>query len=301
MLKIIFVCTIFATPAFAGFLRMASTPNLSLIEKNGQIWIEGDYTIENQGDEAAKDVYPVLHLDEWTWTFDKRSMAPKQIESWKISQKIPDDKLCQKLSENCLRILPKRGDFFIRVDKNYQDQNAYPFSTPEVLSLALGKKSPLSTATDLLVVSLKIKAIAENEFQGDYHITNKSPDKLKLGLHFLFPKEVRLHTPRLPVEINPTGNLNGTFYFTNISGLKGSDYLAMLVVEAEHQAERRMLWVPSRFKIETFSQVQVKKMFTQFSLEKTFFLLMGLLTLAGLLLVIFGWERPLRKLKNHQH
>lgn len=279
----------------AGFLRMAGTSDLSLVESGGSLWLKGQYSIENQGDETAKDVYPTFTLDQWKQKFEAKSLGPGEKFTWHLNEKIFKDRFCHSVNESCVRALPLKGDFFLRVDKNYQDQNSYPFSTPEVLSVSLNKRTALKSARDLMNVTIKLQMIGENDFQGDYSIQNKTTKRLKLGLHFLFPKEVSLNPTKMPVDVAENGDLNGTFYFRNVTGLQGSDYLAMFVVETEADGERLFLWESTRFKIAQFQSSIMKKLRTPSDLGEIFFIAMGVLSVIVAVAIYFWWEKPRRQ------
>lgn len=286
-----------ATTAQAGFLRMASSSEVSLQRIKGEIWLKGKYSIENQGDETAKDVFPAFHLDGWKKEYEKRTLPAGEKTTWQVNERIPNNQLCKSFGEQCVLVLPDQGDFFIRVEKNYQDQNSYPFSAPEILSLSIDKKSSLKSARDLISATIKVKMIGTNEFQGDYTIKNKTSKPHKLGLHLLFPKEISLQTPRLPLDLNASGELNGTFYFKNTSGLHGSDYLAMMVIETVSDGERIFLWEPTRFKIENFRPPVFQALTSKFSIEQWFFYGMGALSVVALIAMLLWWELPRRKVE----
>lgn len=292
MMRIVtFALLLFSSGALAGFLRISSESDLRLIEKKGEIFLQGKFTLQNQGDESAKDVFPEFTMDRWALALSKQSLDPMQKWTWDVDEQIPRSLLCIKASADCLLALPDQGDFPLRVDKNYQDQNGYAFSAPDILRLSFDRKASSDKKFELIKLELKVIAESESQYRADYVIRNQVDRPIKLALHHLVPKEVETTTADLPVEIFALGELRGSFIFRNKTGLIGSEYLSFLVAEMTENHRRKFVWSSASFKIQKFIEPARSGWRWPISRDGVWALFWGFLSMLAFVWVYFYWQR----------
>ncbi len=281
----------------AGFLRIVSDPNLILMEEGSEIYLQGEFKLENQGNEMAKDVFPSFHIDHFTVSMEKRNLQPNESYTWNLKAKLDRSRLCVEKGPGCLVALPAEGDFLVHIEKNYQDQNSYPFAVPDILNLSYNKKGSVKTGFELINIKASISTIGPNEFETLYEIENLTGETLKVGLRYLLPKEVEMTTALVPLELGPRKKISGQIWFKNKTGLVGSDYLSLLVAETVEAGQRKFAWGSQHFKIEKFiPKPSIWSPFVGLNSAKMFFWVWGIFSVLALGSVLVFWLLPIRKI-----
>lgn len=269
-----------------GVLRIASEANLQLERKGSEVELVGTYSMHNQGDDFAKDVWPEFQLDQYQWRGGSQSLPAGEKFTWEIRELIPQEQFCLQVSDHCPVALPLRGQFLLSVQKHYQDPNGYIFVVPdfEILSMGSGESDPY------LKLSLMVQKENAVEFMGHYGIQNQSDPNLQVQIQWLLPKEVESLTQPSPFEVPGKGEVSGSFQFQNRSGLPGSTYVAILTAAWEQDGARLALAEVSKFEIESHKVVQ-----PFFKQDRKILSWILWFTMVGLILMWLFWIRPLRK------
>ncbi len=262
--------------AQAGFLKMVGQPQLDIRSQQGQLQLQGNYRIVNEGNSPAFQVYPQLKIDGFQWAGEPEDIEAGESVEWKINE------VLKPLT------LPPSGEFLVRVQKFYRDQNAYSFQVPDLFIL----KTVAEDQPSSLSVKMKIRTSRENgtEFQIEYEIQNAGAESLRAQLNVLLPAEVTLLSPVVPVDVPGRGNIRGTLQFKNEKALSGSNYVAFLTAEWSEAGLRR-----TSFAYDTF-QIKEAKQANKWSRDQLFWAWWVWGLFVGLLAMWWFWLRPLQ---NH--
>jgi hypothetical protein len=272
----IFIFLLTALNAQAGFLRILPEPNLRLEKQAQGLLLSGQFSIENKGTELARDVYPELKLDQFSWVGEKRILQAGEKFTWEISETI----LRKQLEE------PLSGEFVLQIMDHYQDFNGYSFAIPNATILSLDTKT--DSESNVPTMELKIESTAVNQFSGQIQIFNPASSPQSYQISYLLPQEVEMVTPQVPVEVPAGGELSTNFQFENRKGLIGSNYQAFVVLQWVSENQRRALIKTAPFRIEKVS--------TKWSLEQSFWAWWVWGLAVGLIFMWVFWIRPLRRL-----
>jgi len=271
----------------AGFLKMRGEPSVSLSQTGNNLFLKGEYSIYNEGDETAWQVFPVLGMDQFRWLGPAQNISPGQSYTWKVNTPISEAELCNQVSDRCLVELPLRGNFSVRVEKHYQDQNGFKFVVPDVFFIPLQPKT-FSTVH----LTLEINSEQSGVYEGRYSIENPHAENLRLSVSPLLPEEVRLITPLVPIEIQGGGKVQGSFQFKNERGLPGSQYVAILIADWSQGGERNSQIASSVFYVPKLLDSG------KWSFKFLFWFWFSLTLSLGLIGMWAYWIRPLRKISS---
>lgn len=282
---------LFLSMAQAGYLRMLGQPQLEIQQENQKLVLKGEYRIVNDGDEEALQVYPELQIDQFHWQGTPENLKPQQGANWQISEEIKP--LCQNQSEKCLLALPSQGEFLVKVQKHYQDLNAYHFVVPDLFTIHSSKSPGIS---EVIKTELRIKPPAPGEaiYQAEYTVRNHSGQKVKVLLTPLFPQEVQLHNEALMVEIPADGQIEGSFEFENSKGLPNSNYVGMLAAEWAEGNKRQSEFAYSAFQIGAAE----KPVVAHWTADQIFWAWWLWSLALGMIAMWAFWIRPLKKIRH---
>src|SRR4051794_11475111 len=108
--------------AHAGYLTIQGKATLDsrLVSGGKKILIFGKYSIDNQGDETAKAVFPSLEIGQWLWTGEPRDIDATKATEWPIEQSFDVEKLNCPAGQPCSSVtLPTNGAFPVFVRRYY--------------------------------------------------------------------------------------------------------------------------------------------------------------------------------------
>jgi hypothetical protein len=282
---------LFLSMAQAGYLRMIGQPNLEIQRVNQKTILKGEYRIVNDGDEEALQVYPELQIDQFHWQGEPENLKPQQGASWKISEELKS--LCRDRTEKCLLALPSEGEFLVKVQKHYQDMNAYHFVVPDLFTIN-SSRSPVNS--QVINAELKIRPPAQGEtiYQAEYTARNNSAQRVKVLLTPLFPQEIQLHNEALVVEIPANGEIQGSFEFENAKGLPNSNYVGMLSAEWAEGTKRQTTFAYASFQIGAAETPVV----SHWTADQIFWAWWLWSLVLGMIGMWAFWLRPLKKLRH---
>lgn len=273
------------TFANASFLQMRGEPKVELVDAGDHMVLKGEYAIHNEGDETAWQVFPVLGIDQYRWIGTGKNINPGQGFVWVLNERISTNDLCQEPKPGCQVELPSKGNFAVKVEKHYQDQNSYQFVVPDVFFVPV--KANLFSSLNM---NMEIVAQGGELFEARYNLENPNSYPVKAAVTPLLPLEVRPLSTPVPVEIPANGQVSGIFQFENQKGLPGSHYLAILTAEWAHEGHRNSQYVSGGFQIPKSSPAK------KLSVHAMLWIWFGLGMFLGLMAMWIFWIRPLKKL-----
>ena len=196
-------------PALAGKLVMDVSCQ-TLVEEGR---IRALLTVANKGDEAALNI---------------QAQAPGLYP-------VPESRLLPRLEpgqEAGLELWLDRpgslpGSYVRVVLVNFQDLNNHPFSAPAEVRFSLGKEAELPVLVRAGPVAFADRRVVRVLL----HNQGSEPLELKLGV--VAPRELSAAQPRSPIRLEPGGAKSICFDLWNLSGLAGSNYPVMLVLEGQ--------------------------------------------------------------------
>jgi hypothetical protein len=260
----------------AGFLRIVGEPTLALVPSGDGLKLFGEYEIQNQGDETARDVFPEFNIDQFTWSGEPQAIEAGGKVTWKVSQKILKSAL----------ELPLRGKFALAIYHHYADLNGYPFVIPSVQMINVGVVDEVVRPD----VEMKIVSKGAGQYSANLKIRNPSAQKIKIWPQYLLPREMELRSPAVPLEVAAQAVLETSFLFQNQRGLPGSSYQAFSVLQWVENGRRQAVQATAYFKIGRQNKPQ-----NGWSAESIFWGVLIWLLGAGLIAMWVFWIRPLRK------
>jgi hypothetical protein len=308
-MKLLFFILFFAGHlAQASFLQMIGDADLRVRSSPDGLTLTGIYSIKNQGDELAKNVFPVLKIDNFSLSLEKRMIFAGEKFVWKVDAKIPSNQLCLKISETCPVVLPNRGDIAVRIDKQYQDANGYPFSAPEVLVLSTEQKGISSQSSEYGMLIVTTENQGNGLFKVEYDVKNMTDSLMEVEIQPVLPEQMRLQTQVQTLKIGPKAGLLTYFLFRNEKALDGSIYQIPVVARwKDAEGYRRSLSQIGGIKVQSSDSktpsafekgLQILYQNLEFlKSDKIFWIFwVGFLALASLAMYFF-WIKPYRKLK----
>ncbi len=266
--------------AQAGYLQIVGKPSIRLEKLNQNLQLVGEYQIKNQGDETARNVYPEIHVDQFSWHGDPVMLDAGATYVWKISQTIASQQLD----------LPPLGRFALIIFHHYEDLNAYPFEIPSVHLLSVGA----SPAVKEPLVQLQVQAVSGVLYSAQYTVTNPTGDKFHFLPMYVIPREMEMRSPEIPLEVPSGGEMVGSFLFENKKGLVGSNYHAFLVLRWIENGQRQATMTGANFRIEKNQTPR-----HSWNPQQIFWAWWFWITACGLIGMWAFWIRPLRKLRQN--
>lgn len=276
-----------AHDAHGSYLTISGQSNLTFGVEEGNVHISGSYQIENKGDETAADVFPSFQLGEWSWAGAPKSLDPNKQENWKIDEKFSLEMLhCDRDPACAGQSLPLQGVFPLFVRRHYADLNSYQYSAPEVMMVQLGDlqgKALTASRNKSLLARLSFEP-GSSDFHGRLEVRNLSNEKKKLSITYFTARELQVVTSPRVLELEPNSTSSAAVTVQNFSGLLGSRYAVLAVLQWEEEGIRN-----------SFAASQVIAIMQKDSKWKwlsvtslSFFLLVGLL-------YWFVFRRPAKK------
>ncbi len=262
----------------AGFLRIVGTSQLDLDAKGSGLILQGEYRITNQGDEAARDVFPEFQLDRFHWQGEPKLLQAGETAVWRPYETIQKSQLT----------LAARGRFALSIFHHYSDMNGYSFAIPAVELLSL---SDQAMPADLPSATMKIEAIESGQYSANLKIKNPGSQALKLRPLYLLPKEVELTTAVVPLEIAAGGELESSVLFQNQKGLNGSTYQAYVALQWNEGDERRAVTAVTSFRIDKNLNSKSK-----WNPDQRFWAWWLWALFVGLICMWIFWIRPLKRM-----
>ena len=133
--------------ATAGVITIVGQPELHFTAGESALQISGLWKLRNQGNEAAAQLQPELHLGAWSWSGEARTLAPQVETEWPIAASLPLGMLDCAGDTACAGLnLPRSGLFPLFILRRYRDANGYQFSSPDVMIVPLAFQTQTSGA-----------------------------------------------------------------------------------------------------------------------------------------------------------
>lgn len=266
--------------AQAGYLQIVGEPQLKLHAHEQGLLLSGSYQIQNKGDETAREVFPEIGLEEFTWKGESRDLQAGETQTWAVLQVIPAEKLK----------LPLRGVFAFSMLNHYQDVNTYPFAIPSVELISLDAQKLVQPPQ----LDLVIEDDQTNLYKARVKIFNPSSQPLLVQPQPLLPREVVLQTTMVPLNVQPRGELETSFRFLNRKGLVDSFYQVHFILTWTEQGQRQAAVASGGFKIH-----KPKPARQAWGVEKTFWAWLLWIVGVGLIGMWAFWIRPLRRFRKN--
>lgn len=245
---------VYAAAAHAGSLTINGSSDLHFSVENDQLKIDGSYSIENKGDETAKEVFPSLELGHWSWAGDPKQLDQSKKETWIINTTIPLTELNCTAKDLCAGLkLPLSGALPLLVRRHYQDLNGYRFSAADIELIEIGDipgEARAAIRTPDLDGKLSFDGDGQ-EFVGTVEFINASaePRKVALGVHT--SRELKVTGPAQVVEIPGNGTKKTRIVLENFRGIAGSSYAVFAIAQWEENGVRYSQKFSSAVRLET--------------------------------------------------
>jgi len=238
--------------ASGSFIALQPDNQLSFRVENDAVVVRGSYAVVNEGDELARDVTVELSLGPWSFVTDGRSLGPGEAYRWELDERFPlaQAGCADEAGDDCAgpRDLPLRGRLPLQATHHYQDRNWYPFSsiavTPvELVSADAGRGEPSRSAA--LSAELVLGSEAGQRFGGSLHVRNPSDSARIVSVSFVVPRELESFTPAFLLHLEPGESSSTEVELENRSGLAGSSYEVVALVQWEEEGFRNFRLAPA--------------------------------------------------------
>lgn len=238
--------------ASATFLRISGDHQLNGSVTGEILHLSGTFSMANEGDELARDVYPAFYIGSHQWKGAPMNLKPSEHGEWKIDEYIPTVKLrCLDDPHCALPDLPSFGGFPLLVRMHYKDGNGYAFSSPMVSRLELHDQ-PQPQAYDS---ALEAKITFEGDgqaFKGKLEVHNHTAAPKKASVALFSSRELKLPLPFI-LDVPANGDASSSFEVENFRGLAGSNYTVFAILQWEHDPKTRDVgWIPEQIELKQF-------------------------------------------------
>lgn len=296
---------LFYYSTWASQISLSGVPQIQLKRTRDSVRIQGSYTMLNAGDEVAKQVFPEVMMDLYSYRGQPVDLGPGEKRTWNWIKDIPHTQFCSIVRKKCPVILPLSGQVLVHIQNHYQDANGYQFVVPQVSISGFGNFDPNPSRQAEVV--LKIKKISNEIFQADYEVHNKLDVDMSLKLDAVLPREMETLGSVGNLVLKEKASLFGSFHFRNKKGLNGSRYYAYFTAQWENAGERHVTWAFAPFVIgaQAVDEAPIgspaadlsRGFLGRFSADQKFWLGWGILAFLGFLLMNHYWVKPLQKMK----
>ncbi len=253
-----FICTFFLSNAYSSFIQIVGKGNFSNKNFRSHILLEGEYSMTNNGDSEAQDVFFKISLGGYSYAGDSVNLKPKESHTWKIKLKIDKSFLICKNDPSCSDLkLPSLGAFPLKVTKFYKDMANYQFSAPEIFRLIIGKVDNINLSSlKAPEVNAKVTVKGDGqEFVLDILVLSKVKD-IKYYVSFFTSQELKVS--RDIFLFNPDTSKNSslnTVKISNFSGLSNSKYPVYSIIQWEENGLRNFIVRAQSISIESPSNL----------------------------------------------
>jgi hypothetical protein len=226
--------------AFAGYLTINGTSTITATVEGDKIKFSGVYSIDNTGDETAKNVFPALSLGSWKWAGEPRELLANVKESWPIEGTLTQEMLLGEAKPGENR-LPSKGQFPLLVHRHYEDMNGVHFSAPDVSVITLGEltQDDLSSIRIPQINSVYTCLGDGKEFACLLDLRNLSDSEKKVSVSYHTSQELQVETAASINLIKPRAQFLVESQIKNFAGLTGSGYAVFAVLEWEDRGVRK--------------------------------------------------------------
>ena len=223
-----------ASAANASFISIGSSSVVTVETRDSEIVISGGYTLLNEGDEIAYEVYPSFEMGGWIWSGKPVNLEPKSSHAWKFEERVPFIDLKCRANDSCAGLdLAVNGKHPMKVIRHYKDGNGYRFSAAEVQILTIGEVSPKQLALNQdEAVRGKLLFVGDGQdFTGQVELRNVRDEKIDVAMSFHAPREIQLRNKPAVVSLSREEVARREFEVSNFSGLDGSRYAVYVVLQ----------------------------------------------------------------------
>lgn len=234
----------FVDSACAASITMVGNSTFDTSIVGSDLKLHGSYTLNNAGDETARDVFPTFRLGEWGWSGDPRIVEKGAKESWNIDAQIPLKQLgCAHVASCSSENQSTRGVFPILVRNHYADLNGYKFTAPQIVPLLVGPLNPRETVT---VHEPDLQAQLEfhgdgQRFRGELIVQNLTDLRRTVSISGFSSQELGVLDPSQSVTLPPKGEERVKLNVQNFSGTLGSTYPVFALVEWDEDGMRNLV------------------------------------------------------------
>lgn len=210
-----------SSTAWASKLVIQGAPQLEFRRSGVGLVVEGSYSILNSGDEVARDVFPLLEVENKSWSGEPREIAPGASFSWNVTLELSDSKI--------------EGLIPVRVSRFYKDLNQHQFSAKDLLVLAtpdlsMDQRTKLHTPT---LISRLLLASTGQRFDGRLELRNVSAEELTPTIELLFPLELSFEVSGRNINITPGQTIDLKISGRNLTAFPGSNYPVLALISWE--------------------------------------------------------------------
>jgi hypothetical protein len=238
--------------AFARYLTIDGSSTISASVSGENVSLRGSYTIDNKGDENARNVFPAFRLGGWEWAGDARKLTPSGSETWQFDVTFPATLLTSNSgSSAAIEALPNRGQFPLFVQRHYSDENGAPFSAVEIVILSIGQLTTL----ELSVLNIpQIAGSSSCDGSGKTYacrviVRNLSQASKKLVVDFFTSRELSVKSSPASVIVEGRKEVRIEGEIDNFTGVIGSSYAVYALLQWEENGLRRNAMIVGNVKI----------------------------------------------------
>ena len=230
----IFILLLSVAPqdAFAGYLTIKGISEIRLVSKSdSEVSIEGTYSIENKGDEDAREVYPVFAIGQWKWAGNPVSLSPNGVHRWELSETFSAKEVTCPSGTNCFSVT--RGIVPLKVRRMYKDMNGYQFSSVDVVSLPWGEMTESDNVRiriPQLQSAIAIKGDGQH-FEGKLKLASSASKEREVQIEVFASEELRTSLSRKVATIKEESETELELSVRNFKGLAGSRYVLVALIQ----------------------------------------------------------------------
>ncbi len=276
----------------ASYLRISQQSNLHISQLSSEILLSGIYTIENEGDEPAQNIFPVFFLDRSRLQLEPQTAYPRRKISWDLQWRIPIENICTEIWNGCLTALPSKGQFLIRILQNYQDRNGLSISAPSFLIISSDKK--IESEAGLIEIQLEksTKQSHVDKLEVHYTISNRGSRETEVSLRTVISPQLKLITELgiQPLKIQSHARIEGYLMVEKQRGETIFESVLVLAAEWKVQMGRRAEAASLVFRFND------SKIDSGRNTDILFWRWLGIFLAFGLIAMWVFWIRPLGKL-----
>lgn len=224
----------------AAYITLVGEPKIEFTASNPQqVKISGTYSIANQGDESAQQVFPSIQIGSWAWAGDPRFIKANEKTEWKIQTRVPLEKFFDTGKK-----LPATGLYPAIVTRHYQDLNGYALSAMDILPAMIGRLTEEQT-TLIRLAEIDGKFTAQGngqKFKAIAEFNNHSTSPHQAHIRYIVPRELKTDIQSTEIKIPAGSKGEHSVQILNDRGIDGSGYAVFVVAEWENQGLRNATW-----------------------------------------------------------
>ena len=222
-----------AEPVLADKLMLTGNGTVHAALDGKLVHITIDYKIKNEGNVSARQVFPEFRLGTWTWIGPTTMLKAGTSHDWDLNEAFEKTFLQCREGDACAGlILPETGIFPLLITKHYQDLDAYQFSAPSVLTVAVGVSQETLARLSQIPFQASLSFVGDGrQFTGHLKLTNSSSVERLVAVSYHASREILIESKPQVVILPAAGSNDATFQLQNVSALSGSVYPVFVVFQ----------------------------------------------------------------------